>query len=388
MKALSMLMRFIALLGVLLLGVSSCRFPVGRPPGMRTLVLPVIEAPVLFILITQHTPGAMRVTEAFVAASVRPGERLVMLSARGGAVLASSMAPPSPSAQVPDPPVPLGSHPTAFQKARHNQAVRQYQNIVRHDQAALQSQQHEALSAWAKSTVAKAFSRPILQSISNVSINDDLRVVATDLSSLRQAGVRDAGTVIAITGVSAVVARSAPTLTIGLRGSAVVVDDFLGSNEEEAAWQASLLQGGAARVVLLTPATDDQMAMVLDEGLDDAVTDTLTSVLFGLGRYKIQSAALPQLLRLLYLLTVTYPHASVTINGYTDSLPTALPGGNLELSRLRADQVEQWLIGHAIAADRIQAFGYGDNDPVAPNALAGQPLNRRVVAVIDPVVSA
>ena len=41
----------------------------------------------------------------------------------------------------------------------------------------------------------------------------------------------------------------------------------------------------------------------------------------------------------------------------------------------------------SINGDRLQTFGYGDTDPVAPNSPAGQPLNRRVVVVIDPAVS-
>ena len=46
-----------------------------------------------------------------------------------------------------------------------------------------------------------------------------------------------------------------------------------------------------------------------------------------------------------------------------------------------------WLTTHGVAAGRLQAFGYGDTDPAAPDTSQGQPLNRRVVAVIDPAVS-
>ena len=101
--------------------------------------------------------------------------------------------------------------------------------------------------------------------------------------------------VIAIIGVDAATALSAPTAPASLESSTVVVDDFPGSVDEAAAWQASLVQGGAARAVILTPATDNQLAPVVDQGLDGSVTDTLTSVMFGLGRYQLQEAALPQL---------------------------------------------------------------------------------------------
>jgi outer membrane protein OmpA-like peptidoglycan-associated protein len=389
MKALSTFIWLLAFLSALLLGVAGCRFPAGSSSRMRTLVLPGQRAATLFILINHRSVAAMQATEAFAAESARPGERLVVLSARGGAILASSVAPPAPSARIQAPPAPLGSDPTAFQKARHNQALRQYQNTVRRTWAALRVRQQEVLAAWARSTVARAFARPVLQSAGNVSINDDLGAVAADESSLRQAGTGDsAATVIAITGITAAIAHVAPALPIALPATTVVVDDFPGSISEEAAWQVSLLQSGAARVVLLTPATDDRMATVIDEGLDDAVTDTLTSLLFRPGQYSIQAAALPQLAHLLRLLTGTYRRATITINGYTDSLPAAIPGGNLQLSRLRAEQVEQWLIAHKVAADRIQAFGYGDTDPVAPNTPNGQPLNRRVVVVIDPATAA
>ena len=137
---------------------------------------------------------------------------------------------------------------------------------------------------------------------------------------------------------------------------------------------------------MLTPATDGQLATVVQQGLDGAVTDTLSSVLFGSGQYKLEAAALPQLKRLLYLLAIRYPDATASIDGYTDSLPVR--GGNLQLSSLRAMGVQEWLTAHGVAAGRLQAFGYGDTDPVALNTPDGQPLNRRVVVVIDPAVPA
>ena len=252
--------------------------------------------------------------------------------------------------------------------------------------ASLQRTQQQELLTWAKSVAATADAKAILQSAHNASLGTALSAVASDLFSLRQAGLGYVtGTVVAIMGVTTTAARFAPALPSGLHGSSVVVDDFPGGVDEQAAWQSSLMQANAVRVVLLTSATEDQLVPVVEQGLDGAVTDTLTSVLFALGQYKLQAAALPQMRRLLYLLTVTYPRATVTINGYTDNLPVA--GGNLKLSQVRAQEVENWLIAYGVAAGRLQAFGYGDTDPVAPNIPNGQPLNRRVVVVIDPAVS-
>jgi outer membrane protein OmpA-like peptidoglycan-associated protein len=209
----------------------------------------------------------------------------------------------------------------------------------------------------------------------------------SDLSSLRQAGLgTTASTVIAVMGVDATTALSPPRLPTGLQSSSVVVDDFAGTINEQAAWQSSIMQSGAARAVILTPATENQLAPVVEQGLDGAVSDTLTSILFGLGQYQLQAAALPQLRHLLRLLVVQYPHATATINGYTDNL--AIAGGNILLSQRRAQALAEWLIARGVAVGRLQAFGYGDTDPVAPNSSHGQPLNRRVVVVIDPAVSA
>jgi outer membrane protein OmpA-like peptidoglycan-associated protein len=359
--------------------------PASQAQGLRTLILPSLRASVLVVITNPDAPQAMRTTGALVAASTRPGERVIILSSLGGAILASSQAPDSPSIQVPAPPTSLPPHPTSFQKAHYRQAVKEYQSTVLHVRAALEAKQRQELASWAKSTIAKAESTPVLQSNTTVSISGVLGEAVSDLSSLQQAGIGAVNTVIVIEGVSAAVAWSTPAPLNGLQASTVVVDGFPGSTNEEAAWQASLVQSGAARAVMLTPATDDQLIAVVRQGLDGAITDTLTSVLFGLGQYKLQGAALPQLRRLLHLLSVSYPQATASINGYTDSLP--VPGGNLQLSQQRAQEVGQWLIAHGIAASRLQAFGCGDTDPVAPNSPTGQPLNRRVVVVIDPAVS-
>lgn len=378
--------RRVAVLAVLLMSVSGCRITSSYPSAMRRLFPPADTASVLVIITNSGSALAMRATGALAIGSARPGERLLILEAQDGAVLASSQAPPSPSMQVAEPPTALPAHPTSFQKARYARAVRRYQQTARRDMATLRIQQQEELAAWAKSVVAAADAKAILQSAQNALISADLGSAASDLFSLRQAGLGyGTGTVITIMGVNQTTARFVPTLPPGLQASSVVVDDFPGSINEQAAWQSSLMQGGAARVVVLTPVTEDQLVPVVQQGLDGAVTDTLTSVLFALGRYKLQAAALPQMRQLLYLLIVKYPRATVTINGYTDNLPA--PGGNLRLSQLRAQEVEEWLIARGVAA-RLQAFGYGDTDPVAPNTSHGQPLNRRVVVVIDPATVA
>lgn|SRR5216683_909653 len=375
--------RLMVMLGALLVGISSCRFmPAGPSQGALMLTLPVPRASVLILITNPESPSAMRATGALVAGSARPREQVIIMNSLDGTVLASSRAP---SIQVPAPPASPPAHPTSFQRARYRQALQHYQSTVLRARSALRAIQRHEFTVWAKSVVAKATAQPVLQRTQIVSISSDLSAAVSDLSSLRQAGMGTFSSVIVIEGVTGAIAMSVPSPLTGLQASTVVVDDFSGTTYEEFAWQASLAQSGSVRPVVLTPATGDQLVSIVQQGLDGAVPDTLTSVLFGLGQYQIQAAALRQLRRLLHLLTVTYPSATASINGYTDSLP--VPGGNLQLSQERAQAVEEWLIAHGVAARRLQALGYGDSDPVAPETLKGQPLNRRVIVVIDPAVS-
>jgi outer membrane protein OmpA-like peptidoglycan-associated protein len=340
---------------------------------------------VLALITDQGSSTAMKITSTLLSETARTGERVIILGERGRAVLASSTAPAPPSLRAPEPPTPLPADPTSFQKARYGQAVRHYQEELQRARQSLQNRQHAELVSWAQSVAAQADSAARQQHPGSPDIAASLGEAAAGLSSLRQSGGGSAaGETVAIIGAGPAIALYAPLVPANLQGSTVVVDDFPGMSDEEAAWQAALDQAGARRAVILTPATDSQLEATVEQGLDGAVTDTLTSVLFGLGRYTLEPAALPQLRRLLHLLTVTYPDATASIDGYTDNLPVPYGGGNLQLSQRRAAAVLDWLLANNVPASRLQAVGYGDADPVAPNTPQGQPLNRRVVVIIDP----
>ncbi len=74
---------------------------------------------------------------------------------------------------------------------------------------------------------------------------------------------------------------------------------------------------------------------------------------------------------------VSHNITKMRIEGFTDNV-----GGkarNLKLSQQRADAVMQHLVDDGIPADELEAVGYGDQRPVAPNLTArGRALNRRV----------
>lgn len=75
------------------------------------------------------------------------------------------------------------------------------------------------------------------------------------------------------------------------------------------------------------------------------------------------------------------PTVDIRIIGHTDSVGSAR--SNKALSEGRANAVRRELIKRDIAADRIEAEGHGEDEPVAPNATEeGRALNRRVEFMI------
>jgi outer membrane protein OmpA-like peptidoglycan-associated protein len=71
----------------------------------------------------------------------------------------------------------------------------------------------------------------------------------------------------------------------------------------------------------------------------------------------------------------------VEVQGHTDD--TGSSAYNLKLGQERADSVKHALIKRGVAPGRLSARGYGERDPIAPNATpAGRAKNRRVEFVI------
>ncbi len=74
------------------------------------------------------------------------------------------------------------------------------------------------------------------------------------------------------------------------------------------------------------------------------------------------------------------PGLRLTIEGHTDNVGD--PSSNKTLSEERAAAVLQAVVQKGIAADRLQAVGYGQEKPIADNASdAGRAKNRRVELV-------
>ena len=74
------------------------------------------------------------------------------------------------------------------------------------------------------------------------------------------------------------------------------------------------------------------------------------------------------------------PGLRIRIEGHTDASGRA--DTNMRLSQQRAEAVKRWLTGRGIAESRLEARGFGEDNPVASNETAsGREQNRRVEIV-------
>lgn len=72
-----------------------------------------------------------------------------------------------------------------------------------------------------------------------------------------------------------------------------------------------------------------------------------------------------------------YPAVKLKVGGYTDT--DGNDKANLKLSDDRAKACQAWLIAKGVAADRLEAEGYGEANPVAPNDTPeNKAKNRRI----------
>jgi len=71
----------------------------------------------------------------------------------------------------------------------------------------------------------------------------------------------------------------------------------------------------------------------------------------------------------------------IEVQGHTDS--TGGRDMNMKLSQSRAESVRDWMVEHGVAAERLEAVGYGPDHPIRPNDnAANRAKNRRVQFII------
>ena len=105
----------------------------------------------------------------------------------------------------------------------------------------------------------------------------------------------------------------------------------------------------------------------------------INNLLFETAKDHILPSSLPELKRIA-VFVATYGY-KLRLAGHTDNIGNA--EDNKQLSQARAESVKRQLIEYGVNPANIQAFGYGDTKPVAPNDTEeGRALNRRVEITI------
>lgn len=113
-----------------------------------------------------------------------------------------------------------------------------------------------------------------------------------------------------------------------------------------------------------------------------SVADGRTRLLifFDFNKDNLQPESYPELERAITIMK-NHPTMEVEIAGYTDNVGSDTY--NKELSQRRANSVKDYIVKHGIDSKRIQAKGYGEQNPILPNdADEGRAANRRVEFVV------
>ncbi|TVQ02503.1 MAG: OmpA family protein [Balneolaceae bacterium] len=117
-------------------------------------------------------------------------------------------------------------------------------------------------------------------------------------------------------------------------------------------------------------------AAQMKAALDSDGRITLYGILFDYDKATLQQSSNDQLQEVLTLL-LQYPELSLEIQGHTDS--DGSEAYNLQLSQQRSESVLGYLVLFGVESSRLQAKGYGESTPVAPNDTdENKAKNRRV----------
>ena len=128
----------------------------------------------------------------------------------------------------------------------------------------------------------------------------------------------------------------------------------------------------------------EQQMQVSQDERGVVVTLLTDRMLFDAGQADLRPQELGPLAKVAQVIN-TVPDNSVRIEGHTDDLPihTARFPSNWELSVTRATTVLRYLATNHVSARRLEAAGYADQRPLAPNTSAqARARNRRVAIVI------
>ncbi|KMQ51517.1 OmpA domain protein [Chitinispirillum alkaliphilum] len=108
---------------------------------------------------------------------------------------------------------------------------------------------------------------------------------------------------------------------------------------------------------------------------------SMSDILFDIGKATLKPELKTSLARIAGILIV-YRDIQVLVEGHTDNVGSN--DFNMRLSRQRADNVKNFLIGQGVCSGRLSSEGYGFHRPVGDNSTEdGRRQNRRVDLVIQ-----
>lgn len=149
-----------------------------------------------------------------------------------------------------------------------------------------------------------------------------------------------------------------------------------GANVNEKGCEEDADNDGLVNSLDLCPDTASDKAIDKAGCSEDQTTVVLEGIHFQLGTAELAESA-HGALNIAANILQKNPGLNMEVAGHTDSIGEA--ESNLQLSTLRAESVLNYLVSKGVAADRLQAKGYGANEPIADNTSdAGRAKNRRV----------
>lgn len=105
-------------------------------------------------------------------------------------------------------------------------------------------------------------------------------------------------------------------------------------------------------------------------------TGKIEGIRFASGSAELTADSLPVLDRAIAVLT-KYPELRLRVGGHTDN--TGVPVYNVHISQMRAEAVVTYMTENGVAKTRLEAKGYGPDQPIADNATSeGRAANRRI----------
>jgi OOP family OmpA-OmpF porin len=135
----------------------------------------------------------------------------------------------------------------------------------------------------------------------------------------------------------------------------------------------SVVDGSGCPLKAVAPIVRERV--IVTEADRKVVDEAIRNLEFDLGKATIRSKSYPTLDRVADLLV--QKNFSLKLAGHTDN--TGSMALNLRLSKDRAESIKAYLVSKGANASRIEATGYGPNQPIASNSTAaGRQKNRRV----------